>query len=398
VAFALLALVVSYYCLPYYARQALLHGHPGIDDLSLFARDTIRRASPCEEWPLSSRYNTRSLSPSDEAYLDRLGTVAFLVIRGDSILHEEYRGGWDESMTSNLFSATKSIVGLLVGVARGEGKIRSLDDPVGEYLPEFRAGRKARVTIRHLLTMSSGLNWDESYSSLFSLTTRGYYGRDLRALVGSLEAVEEPGEQFSYKSGDTQLLSFIVESAVGTSIGAYAGEKLWQPAGACRDAYWLLDKPGGDEKAFCCFHTGAREVARLGSLLLHGGAWRDRQLVPADYMAEATRPAAYLRDEFGGESLDYYGFQTWIMHYRGMVNPYFRGMLGQYIIAIPSRDAVVVRLGREREREYARESPRDLYRYMDMALALLDGEGEGSLPPRVEVTREEGGEDGDDQL
>jgi CubicO group peptidase (beta-lactamase class C family) len=369
---ALLLLLAGYFCLPYYARQALIHWYPVIDDLRLFEKRVVHRSDSCREWPLAARYNAHALSPAEEAYLDRLGTVAFLVIREDSILHEEYRDGWDETLTSNIFSATKSIVGLLVGVALGEGKIKSLDEPVGNYLPEFKTGKKARITIRHLLTMSGGLSWDESYSSLFSVTTRGYYGRDLRGLVAGLEAIEEPGVQFSYRSGDTQLLSFVVESATGQRVSDYAAEKLWRPMQACRDAYWLLDRPGGDEKAFCCFHSGAREMARFGRLLLRGGDWDGQQLVPAAYMEEATRPAAYLKDQFGNDSLDYYGFQTWIMHYRGMVNPYFRGMLGQYIVAIPGKNAIVVRLGRKREATIEREVSTDLYRYMDIALNILD--------------------------
>jgi CubicO group peptidase (beta-lactamase class C family) len=189
--------------------------------------------------------------------------------------------------------------------------------------------------------------------------------------VNGLEAVETPGERFTYRSGDTQLLALLLESATGRHVSDYAAEKLWQPVGACRDAYWLLDRPGGDEKAFCCFHAGARDLARLGRLLLRRGEWDGRQIVPAAYVDEATRPAAYLKDQFGNDSLDYYGFQTWIMHYRGMVNPYFRGMLGQYVVAIPSRDAIVVRLGRKRETISEREVTIDLYRYMDMAMEIL---------------------------
>ncbi|MDR0544105.1 MAG: beta-lactamase family protein [Odoribacteraceae bacterium] len=366
-----LLIAAAYCCLPYHARQAILRGYPRVDDLELFPRDTLRRAE-CTEWPTARAYNALELPPEDQAYLDRLGTTAFLVIHRDSILREEYRDGWDPNMTSNIFSATKSIVSLLVGIALGEGKINSLDDPVSHYLPPFREGDRSRVTIRHLLTMSSGLDWDESYSSLFSRTTRGYYGRDLRDLVEELQSAEPPGVRFSYKSGDTQLLSFIVEQAVGQTTSAYATEKLWQPLGACRDAYWLLDKPDGDEKAFCCFHSTARDMARLGSLLLHRGSHGGRQIVPLSYMDEALRPASCLQDEFGRDSLDYYGFQTWIMHYRGMTNPYFRGMLGQYVIAVPSRDAIIVRLGKAREKQYNREVPLDLYRYMDMALHLLD--------------------------
>ncbi|MDR2131235.1 MAG: beta-lactamase family protein [Odoribacteraceae bacterium] len=368
----LLLLAGGYLCLPDYARRALRHGRPGIDDLSLFEHHVVPRSDSCREWPVAKRYNTGTLSGEDEAYLDRLGTVAFLVIREDSILYEEYRDGWSADKTSNLFSATKTLVGLLVGVALDEGKIKSLDEPVGSYLPEFNVGRKARITIRHLLTMSSGLSWDEAYSSLFSATTCGYYGRDLRALVMGLEAIEAPGTRFTYRSGDTQLLAFVVERATGMSLSDYAGEKLWRPMRACRDAYWLLDRAGGDEKAFCCFHSGAREIARVGSLLLREGKWEGRQLVPAAYMKEAISPAAYLKEPSGKEALDYYGFQTWIMHYRGMVNPYLRGMLGQYVVAVPSRDAIIVRLGRAREEVYEREVTRDLYRYMDIALRLLD--------------------------
>jgi CubicO group peptidase (beta-lactamase class C family) len=364
-------LTIGYILLPYHARQALIHWYPDIDDLHLFDHHVVQRADSCGEWPLSVDYNTRSLAPDDDAYLTRLGTVAYLVIRGDSILHEEYRDGWNATLTSNIFSATKSIVGLLVGIAWGEGKIRSLDDAVGEYLPDFAVGAKSRITVRHLLTMSSGLDWDESYSSPFSRTTRGYYGRDLRALVTELEAIEPPGLRFDYRSGDTQALAFLLEAATGETVSAYAQRVLWQPMHACRDAYWLVDKPDGDEKAFCCFHAVARDIARVGRLLLRGGDWDGRQIVPADYMAEATRPATYLTSSASDSTSGHYGFQTWIMHYRGMTNPYLRGMLGQYVIAIPSLDAIVVRLGHVREEQQEDGAPVDLYRYVDIALRLL---------------------------
>ena len=365
-------LVIAYFCLPYYARQALIYWYPSIDDLGLFEKHTVRRADTCWEWAVARDYNTHALSEADEAYLEQFKTVSFLVIQNDSLVYEEYRDGWNDTLTSNLFSSTKSVVGLLVGVALDEGKIKSLDEPVGNYIPAFAAGEKVKVTIRHLLTMSGGLSWDEAYSSLFSVTTHGYYGNDLYDLVSGLTAIDEPGKQFSYRSGDTQLLAFVVEKATGKTISVYAEEKLWKPMQACRDAYWLLDKKGGDEKAFCCFHTSAREVARFARLLLRQGNWNGRQLVSEAYMREATAPATYLKDEFGKDSLDYYGYQIWIMRYKGMVNPYFRGMLGQYIIAIPSRNAIVVRLGHKKEDVRVRETTRDVYRYMDMALKILD--------------------------
>lgn len=367
-------LVIAYCCLPYYARQALIYWYPGIDDLGMFEKHTVSRADSCWTWALAQEYNEYTLSEEDNDYLNEFKTISFLVIRNDSILYEEYRDGWNDTLTSNIFSSTKSIVGLLVGVALDEGKIKSLDEPVGNYIPAFKEGKKAQITIRNLLTMSGGLNWDEAYASLFSVTTHGYYGNDLYDLVTNLDPVDEPGKQFSYRSGDTQVLAFIVEAATGKTISAYAEEKLWKPMQACRDAYWLLDKRGGDEKAFCCFHTTAREVARFGRLLLNRGNWNGRQLISESYMAEATSPAAYLLDEFGKDPLDYYGFQIWIMHYEGMTNPYFRGMLGQYIIAIPDKNAIVVRLGHKKDEFRIRETTRDVYRYMDIAMKILDNE------------------------
>ena len=188
----LLAVVVL--CLPHYARQALIHLMPVIDDLDTFEKDTVcHNPDNVWQWPLAERYNSYQLSDEDKAYLDSLGTVSFLVIRHDSLLFEDYRNGWNDTLTSNIYSATKTIVGLLTGIALDEGKIHSLDDPVSRYIPSYTKGMQAQVTLHHLLTMSAGMDWDEAYASLFSVTTHGYYGNDLYDLVTHLEITEEPG-------------------------------------------------------------------------------------------------------------------------------------------------------------------------------------------------------------
>ena len=365
-------LAVAYASLPYYARQALIHWMPVIDDLETFHRHTVRH-NPGDvwHWPHATDYNHYRLAEDDARYLDSLRTVSFLVIRHDSIVFESYRDGWNDTLTSNLYSATKTIVGLLAGIALDEGKIHSLDDPVSRYLPVYTKGMQADVTLRHLLTMSGGMAWDEAYASLFSVTTHGYYGNDLYDLVTNLEVVDKPGVQYSYRSGETQLLAFVIEAATGQTLSEYAEEKLWRPMQAERDAYWLLDKKEGDEKAFCCFHTTARDVARLARLLLHRGNWNGRQLVSEAYMDELMHPASYLKDQWGKDTLSYYGFQTWITDYHGMRCPYLRGMLGQYIIAIPDMDAIIVRLGRKRCDVYNREITTDITRYMDVAMKIL---------------------------
>lgn len=365
-------LAIVYASLPYYARQALIHWMPVIDDIETFHRHTVHHnPNDVWRWPLAADYNHYQLTEADAHYLDSLHTVSFLVIRHDSIVFESYRDGWNDTLTSNIYSATKTIVGLLTGIALDEGKIHSLDDPVSRYIPAYTKGMQADVTLRHLLTMSGGMAWDEAYASLFSVTTHGYYGNDLYDLVTGLEVIDKPGVQYSYRSGETQLLAFVIEAATGQTLSDYAEEKLWKPMQAERDAYWLLDKKDGDEKAFCCFHTTARDVARFARLLLHHGNWQGRQLVSEAYMNELMRPASYLKDQWGKDTLSYYGFQTWIMDYHGMRCPYLRGMLGQYIIAIPEMDAIVVRLGRKRCDVYDREITTDITRYMDVAMKIL---------------------------
>lgn len=366
-------LLIAYFSLPYYARQALIHLMPEVDDLETFHRDTVHHDDASAwHWPMDKHYNRYQLHADDAAYLDSLHTLSFLVIRRDSLLFESYRDGWNDTLTSNLYSATKTIVSLLIGIALDEGKIRSLDDPVSRYLPTYTKNMQADVTLRHLLTMSGGMAWDEAYTSLFSVTTHGYYGNDLYELVTNLDVVDKPGVQFSYRSGGTQLLAFVLEAATRQTLSKYAEEKLWQPLQAERDAYWLLDKKDGDEKAFCCFHTTARDAARFGRLLLHRGDWNGHQLVSKRYMDEMLRPASYLKDQWGHDSLSYYGFQTWLFPYRGEVLPCMRGMLGQYIFAIPSRQAIVVRLGRKRHDVYQGPFTVDMTRYLDIAMKILD--------------------------
>lgn len=134
-------LAIAYASLPYYARQALIHWMPVIDDLETFHRHTVHHnPDNVWYWPLADKYNHYRLTSDDAHYLDSLHTVSFLVIRHDSILFESYRDGWNDTQTSNIYSATKTIVGLLAGIALDEGKIRSLDDPVSDYIPSYNKG------------------------------------------------------------------------------------------------------------------------------------------------------------------------------------------------------------------------------------------------------------------
>lgn len=347
-----------------YIYKAIAYNYADIDDYVLFPNDTVKAGMP-QPWPVSKTYNRIKPFPSLQRQLDSIRSVAFVVIKDDSICFEEYWDGYSEASFSNSFSVAKSIISLLTGIALGEGKIRSLDDPIGKYIHDFKHPEMGNVTVRQLLMMSSNSSWDESYSGLFSQTTKGYYGTDLHEQVMSLQLQGSPGKLYSYRSGDTQLLSLVLKAATGKSVSVYASEKLWKPMGAEHDALWSLDHKGGIEKAYCCFNTNARDFARIGNLMLHNGNWKGRQLVPEEYVKEALQPVG-LPDETG-MATNYYGYQWWLMPERGNVF-YARGINGQWIICIPDKQMVIVRLGHLRG-EKMLTAYEEVYEMVDWAMA-----------------------------
>lgn len=370
VIFGLLA--IGYLAMPAYVQRALRYMGPAIDDYKIFYNRVIE-AGEYQPWELHENYNQYTTSdPERQNRLLGLKPIAALVIQDEKILYEKYWDGYSDSSYSNSFSAGKAIVSLLVGIALDEGKIKNLDQPVGDFLPSYDSGWEKKLTIRHLLTMSSGLDWQEEYSTPFSPTAQAYYGSDINALMYDLNIIEEPGLEFDYLSGNTQLLAMVLEAATGMRISNYASDKIWKHIGARDDALWSLDRENGMEKAYCCFNTNVRDFARFGQLILNKGMWNGQQIVSEEYLNEAISPANYLTDKESGKKVDFYGFQWWIVNYKGHQIPYMRGILGQYIFVIPEKNAVVVRLGHKRSSEYAGNHPKDVIDYLDGAFSILN--------------------------
>ena len=327
-----------------YLFKAVWYNFANIDDYKKFTNNTVEIGKP-QPWKVADRYEKLEMPDSLRYLLDEINTVAVTVIKNDSLLYEKYWEGYNDSSYSGSFSMAKSITSLLIGAAIREGKIKSINDAVGDYLPEFKEKSKSTLRIVDLLTMSSGSNWDESYSNPLSVTTEIYYGSDLYKIATGVSIVEPPGTKHVYKSGDTQLLGLIVEKATGKSLSAYASEKLWQPIGAEHAALWSTDHEGGHPKAYCCFNSNARDFARLGQLMLDSGRWAGQEIIPMDYYLKSIT-ACGLPDEMG-IACNYYGYQWWLVPYAPGVF-YARGILGQYIIVIPDKKMVIVRLGRKR--------------------------------------------------
>jgi len=338
---------------------AIRYNFANIDDYKKFSNNEVKIAAP-QPWTDAADYNKIAYPDSLNALLEELGSVGLLMIRDNQVVFEKYWKGYSDSSKSGSFSVAKSITSILIGVALKEGKIKSLEEPVGNYLPEFKEGDKAAVRIIDLLTMSSGTDWDESYWNLFSVTSEAYYGHDVYATATGVKMKDKPGTLHSYKSGDTQLLGLLLEKATGQSLSDYASQKLWQPMGAEHPALWSTDKENGHIKAYCCFNSNVRDFARIGKLMLDSGKWNGTAIIDSAYWASSVKPCGII--DLKGKACDYYGYQWWM----DPVNPevfYARGILGQYIIVIPSKKTVIVRLGEKASKIRERTVPKEV-RYL----------------------------------
>ncbi|MFN4147477.1 MAG: serine hydrolase domain-containing protein [Runella sp.] len=354
-------------------RHYVERGEVGILDYQKHPTRQVLASTKPEPWPLDSHYNQAIISPPLLDSLEKYRTTAFLVFQNGKLKYEKYWEGFDTLSRSQSFSAAKSVISMLIGIALSEGKIKSLDQPIADFIGSFESGEKSKITIRNCLTMSSGLNWHEADRGVFSNNAYGYYGEDIAKVIDGLQVEKPIGKEFEYRSGDTQILGLVLEKVYNKKIADLASEKIFQRIGSESNGLWMLDRPQGREKAFCCLAITARDYARFGHLMLWEGQWKGRAVVPQAYMEEAMRPASYLLNRHTKQPQEVYGFQFWIQKYQDSIYTVsMRGLKSQLIWAIPSRNAVVVRLGFE-------ETPHEpgvffrpeSYSYLDAAMQVL---------------------------
>ena len=319
------------------------HIRPTIYDIDVFNNRKVE-SGVAQPWAEHKDLGKLAISQEERGLLERLNTASFLVAYKDEIIFEEYWGEHGVNVLGNSFSMAKSVISILVGVAIDEGKIKSLDEPVANYLPEFDDEKK-NITIRQVLTMCTGLSWSESYVSPFCDVAELYYDTDDRDLSCNRRTIEEePGKFWRYKSGDTQVLMYVLMAATGQSISEYASEKLWKRMGAESDAWWsLTDDEKSAEKSFCCLYATSRDFLRLGKLVNNLGNWNGEQLVSEQYMKEFCSLAPLQKSN--GKPNNLYGYQYWIYSGLPYQVTYFRGMSGKYIISVPEKNLVIVRTG-----------------------------------------------------
>ena len=283
-----------------------------------------------------------------DGFLGNNRTMGLLILQGDRILVERYQYDRKPEQRFHSQSMAKTVVAMLVGIALQEGKIRSIDDLAQDYVTALADSPYGQTSLRHLLTMSSGVRYIETYQPGDDneiLTARSYKqqsqgGADTLAPLAAREREVPAGTRFYYASSETVALALALRAAVGVPLADYLSEKIWSPMGAEADATWLVDA-GGHEVGFVGLNCTLRDWGRLGLLLANGGAVAGRQIIPAAWVRAMTTPdAPHLRY---GAAMTFtgYGYQTWLIDPRA---PYFAllGIRGQAIFVDPVTKVVVV--------------------------------------------------------
>lgn len=340
-----------------------LHGETSatISDAKYFNTHSIAASNP-HAWAEAKNYNTLEISHLLQEYLDSTKSIAYLLIKNDSILIEKYWGIGSAQSQTNSFSMAKSITTMLVQIAIQKGIISSWQSNVTNFLPELTGEFVQYLQLDHLAKMTAGLDWNEHYKNPFDITAQAYYGSDIKALMTSkVKVTGKPGSVYEYQSGATQLLGLCLIEATGKSLSALAQEWLWIPLQAEKNATWHLDSDRGTELAYCCFNSNARDFARFGKLLINHGNWEGKSILDSSFIAQSAQ----------GEMNNFYGRSFWLYQDEQAGDVfYMRGILGQYIIVVPSYDAVIVRLGEQRL-DNVNHHPAELPIYLRESLKML---------------------------
>ncbi len=330
------------------------------------------------DWPVEDP-DDRSISDAaleevrSYAFADGRNTQGMVIVHDGAIVAEWYADGADADSWGASWSVAKSFTSALIGIAVEEGKIPSLDEPMTTWYPEWADRGLGDVTLRDVLQMAPGLEWNENYDpggGTSDIIRMVLTEKDQLAYAETRPRNAEAGTEFSYSSGTTMLLSGVLAQATGMPADEYAQEKLFGPLGMTKVDWWR--DAAGHTLTYCCVDTTSRDFARFGQLYLDGGRWGDEQLVPEDYVEESVEGAP--------ASEDFYGLQWWLDDVDGVPADLFsaNGHDGQYIYVIPSLDLVVVR-----NSTYVKHDGPPIADPNLFTLYPSDGfiEGKGTLPP-----------------
>ena len=269
-----------------------------------------------------------------EDYINKFNVAGMMIVRRGNILYENYSFGNDKDSKWISFSVTKSVTSMLLGAAIQDGFIKSIKDPVTKYLPELSGSNYEKVSIKHILQMSSGIEWNEDYDDPYSDVNlaAGLNSSDLYRYLSQLEITNKPGKKFNYNTAESNLIGGIVRSAVGSNLSTYLENKIWKPFGMESDAHWGLDAKFLDELGGCCIYATLKDYVRVGIFALNQGKLKNgTEVLPKKWMIDSTKASKGYR---------YYGYQWWLSGppYKSY---YAQGIFGQMIWIDPPTQTVI---------------------------------------------------------
>ncbi|WP_226063505.1 serine hydrolase domain-containing protein [Kaistella polysaccharea] len=347
-------------------RETYLRGTNGssIDDGTYFPAHTIAKGISIP-WEKDSLYNKEPLPKNLVEDLKQSNSASFLIIKDGKLLHEQYWDGYNQNSKTNSFSIAKTITVLLVGKAIEEGKIKSFDQKFSDFFENYKNVEFGKnLTLANLAEMEAGLNWKEDYNNPFLPNAKAYYGKSLEEAVLLRGFKMQPGTQFEYQSGATQLLGFALRKSLNKTVAEYASETLWKPLGMEENAEWNTDNHGM-EKTFCCINSTSRDFAKLGQLILQDGFFNGHQILKPTLVQEMRTPTKL--------SNGAYGMGLWINNDAVVKHYYFRGLYGQYIIVIPEKNMVIVRTGMDKRETFDEKGrPKEVEEYVNEVVKNFD--------------------------
>ena len=336
-----------------------------IDDYKFFDNVEIKKSDSLFEWPKHNLYNQIGSSKTLDSVHKKNETVAFLIIKNDSIIKEDYFLGYDENSMTNSYSMSKSIISFLFLKSIEEGTIPSLNSKLTDYFPVFNESNGSNVTLSDLSTMSSGLVWEENYKDLMGITAQAYVTKDLNKLMMGSKFSGMSGDKFKYLSGNTQLLAMAIEKANSSTIQELTYKWLWNPMGAKNDALWMIDSEEKNmTKAYCCLSSNAKDFAKVGLVYKNFGKINEQKLIDSSFISMSIKP------RFNSNPI--YGYGLWIGKQNNIDFFSLRGHQGQYVIVIPEEDVIIVRLGKRKSRgSDLNNHPSDFNLYINESLNIL---------------------------
>jgi CubicO group peptidase (beta-lactamase class C family) len=291
---------------------------------------------------LPLNFNGRKINNLDKFLSDNF-TTAFIILKNDVLLYERYFNGHVRSTGCKSYSVSKNFISALIGIAIDEGLIKSVDEPVVNYVPELKDKRLNTLTIRHCLSATTGLKFHKGGAWPWQDDVRVYYSGDLRKLLSNIKFGEEPGTVYNTEEYSSCLLALVLERATHTKVSNYLSEKIWKPLGMEFDALWTLDREAeGLEVANSGLTARPIDFVKFGRLYLNKGNWNDKQIVPQKWIEESTVPdpnsISYWRD-------GYYNSMWWGTIKKDAYEYSANGHFSQRIYIAPEKNLVIVRFG-----------------------------------------------------